>query len=239
MRLLVVILAFGVSAAPAAGQVAAPPPYTLLVWGEATVTAAPDTAAIDIAVTTRGEDARAAASENARETAGVMAALKTLLGGSGTVATANYSVQPEYRYPREGGEPKVAGYVATNVIRANTTMLDSVGRIVDVAVKSGADRIQRVEFTLADEHSVYSDALSRAAGRARKEADVLAAALGLKVSRVLTATEEPNVDVPPPVPFRTAALAAEASPATPVEPQPIEVRARVRLTVEFANPDRF
>jgi hypothetical protein len=212
-----------------------PPPYTVLVWGEATVTAPPDSAEIDIAVNTRGEDARSAASENARQTAALIAALKALLRTTGTIVTAGYSVQPEYRYPREGGKPTIAGYSATNIVRVETSMLDDVGRLVDAAVASGANRIQRLEFALKDEHTVYADALARAARRARVEADTLAGALGLTVLRVLTAAEEPSREVEPPVPFRTAALAADAATPTPVEPRPIDVRARVRLTVEFRS----
>jgi uncharacterized protein YggE len=222
------------SSVSASAQVAAPPPYTLLVWGEATVEAPPDSVSIDIAVETRGDTARQAATDNSTQTTRVINELKKVAGSAATITSAGYSVQPQYRYPREGAEPQVAGYRATNVIRVETATLDSVGLILDSAVTAGANRVQRLEFTLKNEHAVYATALREAAVRARTEADALATALGVKVMRVLTATEEPTIATVPPQPFAAAARAADrAAPPTPIEPGTVDVHARVRLTVEF------
>src|SRR5688572_11923535 len=104
----------------------APPPYTLVVWGDASVSAPPDRARIDIAVTTRADSARQAASTNAAQADRLLAELKKVTGSTATVATAAYSVRPEYRYPKEGAEPQIAGYVATNTVRVETSTLDHV-----------------------------------------------------------------------------------------------------------------
>ena len=219
----------------AAAQLAvAPPPYTLVVWGDATVSAAPDRARIDIRVTTRAESARQAASTNAAQADRLIAALKNVTGITATIATAAYSVRPEYRYPREGAEPQITGYVATNTVRVETAALDHVGRIIDAAVASGTNTVQQVDFVLKDEQQTYANALRQAAERARAEAGALATALGVKVFRILTAAEEPIVD-PAPRPFAVAARAADAALSTPVQPGTIDVRARVRLTVEFTD----
>lgn len=216
----------------ASAQIAvAPPPYTLMVWGEATVASPPDSATIDIDITARRGTAQEASADNARQTAALIEAVKASLGGAGTITTASYSVRPEYRYPREGSSPQVAGYVATNIIRVVTSMLDRTGRLIDAAVASGGT-IRQLEFALKDEHAVYTEALRQAARRARAEADALASALGLTVMRVLTAMEEPERAAPP-TPFNAVALATESAASTPVTPGSIEIRARARLTVEF------
>jgi uncharacterized protein YggE len=208
------------------------PPLSIRVTGEARVTAPPDQAEIDVGVITRGETARRAADQNARETARVLAELNKHLEGAGGIQTVGYSVHPEYRYPREGREPQISGYVATNVVRVTVTNLDRVGDIVDIAVGAGANRIQRIRFMLKDQEAVYHQALGQAADRAEAEANALASALGLRVVRVFSAAEEsapvrPFVDAP-----RTAALAAES---TPVEPGTVDVDARVLLTVEVSG----
>lgn len=209
------------------------PPLSIRVTGEARVTTAPDQAEIDVGVITRGDTARRAADENARATERVLAELKTRLDAAGSIQTVGYAVRPEYRYPREGAEPQISGYMAANVVRVTVSDLDRVGEVVDIAVGAGANRIQRIRFMLKDEAAVYRQALRQAADRAEAEAEALAAALGLEVVRVFSAAEEsaparPFVDAP-----RTAALAAEST--TPVEPGTVDVDARVRLTVEVSG----
>lgn len=93
-----------------------------------------------------------------------------------------------------------------------------------------------MQFTLKDREAVYGQALRQAASRARAEADALAAELGLRVVRVLSADEQQSTPVRPFVgAARTAALAAELP--TPVEPGTIDVDARVRLTVEIRGAE--
>ena len=211
-----------------------PPPYSIRVWGDATVTVPPDRVEIDIAVTARADNAAGAAAQNATASKRVLDALNQLLDASSTLETIAYSVRPEYRYPREGAKPQVAAYIASNVIRVMSPHLDRTGAIVDAAITSGATRIQRIDFTLENTDAAYADAIRQATARARAEADALASALGVKVFRVLTATEEPPA--PMTFPLRDESFAAEAAPAAAVvEPGTIEVRARVRLTVEFRS----
>jgi uncharacterized protein YggE len=232
LLLLVASTTTGVNTASA--QVAGePPPYTLRLWGEATVTVPPDRVEIDIAVTSRADSAAAAASQNAAASARVLTDLKRLLDSPASLKTVAYSVRPEYRYPREGAKPQIAGYVAANVVRVVSPHLERAGTIVDAATTAGATRIQRLDFTLQNREAAYAEALGEAAAHARKEADALASALGVKVFRVLTAIEEPLAPVP--IPLRQASFAAEDAPAAVVEPGTIDVQARVRLTVEFRS----
>ncbi len=205
----ILLIATMVASGAAAQTQDAVPPLSIRVTGEARVTTAPDQAEIDVGVITRGDTARRAAEQNARETARVLAELKKGLGAAGAIQTIGYAVRPEYRYPREGGEPQISDYVATNVVRVTISDLDRVGEVVDVAVGAGANRIQRIRFMLKDEAAVYRQALQQAADQAEAEAEALAAALGVRVVRVFSAAEEsapvrPFADAP-----RTAALVAE------------------------------
>jgi uncharacterized protein YggE len=109
---------------PASAQTGADvPPMSIRVTAEATVTAAPDQAEIDVAVLTRADTAQRAAADNARETTRVLAEMKQQVGTMGTTSTVGYSVHPEYRYPREGGEPQISGYAATNIVRVTLSDL--------------------------------------------------------------------------------------------------------------------
>lgn len=203
---------------------------TLRVSAEATVLAEPDQARLEVGVVTQAGSAEAASAENARRTEAAMTAVRRVLGSMGRVRTVGFSVRPEYRYPKEGGTPTIAGYTASNVIEVVTGNLAYVGRLVDAATASGANTIQRLEFTLENEQPVKIQALREAAVKAKQKAEAAADAIGLRIVRVLTVEEEEA----PPRPVMQRALAA-ARTETPVEPGTVEIRARLSLTVVIGS----
>jgi uncharacterized protein YggE len=106
-----------------------------------------------------------------------------------------------------------------------------VGKIIDTATQSSANRIQSLQFSLKDEQVVYIQALREAVTKARAKAEAIASALGLKTVRVLSVEEGGPLERPR---YAEGMQARAAAPVqTPVEPGTIEVRARVTLTVEI------
>jgi uncharacterized protein YggE len=85
---------------------------------------------------------------------------------------------------------------------------------------------------------VHADALRKAAARARADADVLAAALQLKVVRVLNVEETGARFVPVMRSMSAAPAAAAAEVATPVESGTLDVSASLVLTVEVSPAGR-
>jgi uncharacterized protein YggE len=205
-------------------------PPSIRTTGEAVVTAQPDRARIDVGVTTQASNSQTAASQNAQKLEAALTRLRTLLGAGADIKTISYTLQPDYRYPQGGGEPTIAGYTATNIVRVTVDDLTKVGSVIDTATEAGANRIQQLEFTVRDERPLEAQALREAAARARQKADALAGALGVRVTRVLNVSESGAVAVPP----RVFAYAKAEAASTPIEPGTIEVRASVTLTVEIA-----
>jgi uncharacterized protein YggE len=206
-------------------------PPSIRVSGEATVTVQPDQARIDIGVTTQAQTAQTAAANNAQRLETVLAELRRDLGAGAEIKTVSYSLNPDYRYPKEGGKPTITGYTANNVVRVTLNDLTRIGQAIDAAAQSGADQIRRLQFTLKDEQAAQSQALRAAAIKAKSQAEALAQALGLKIARVLSVVESSGGVQPI---MRDVTLArAEAAASTPVEPGTIEVRAMVTLTVEI------
>jgi len=207
-------------------------PPTVTANGEAVIMVEPDQAQIDIGVVTQARNAPDAAKENAEKLARVMSAVKKLLGKGDEVKTASYSLNPNYRYP-QGGKPEIVGYTATNVLHIQTGGLENVGKLIDAAMQSGANTIQRLLFTLKDEQSAQIQALRLASTKARTKAEEMANALGLKVIKILAVTEGERAVRPFMVPQqRTTQMDAAAAAPTPVEPGTIEVRSTVSLTAE-------
>jgi uncharacterized protein YggE len=206
---------------------------SIRVTGVATATAEPDQAEIDIGVMTQAPTSQRAASENAARLTKVLDAVQRHVGAAGSTKTAGYSIRPDYRYPREGAKPEVVGYTATNTVRTTTSDLTGIGQLIDAALGAGANRVERIQFSLKDDLPVRTQVLREAARRARAEAEALASALDLKIVRVLSVTEESPPIRPMFETFRASAGAADA--ATPVEPGTIEIQASVVLTLEIAG----
>ncbi len=206
---------------------------SVTVHGEAVITAEPDQAELDIGVVTQSRSAPEAARENAGKVARVLAEMKKILGKGDEVKTAGYSLNPNYRYP-QGGKPVITGYTATNTLRIKIGNLASVGNLIDVSMQSGANSINRLAFTLKDEHAVQLEALRLASQKARDKAEEMAAALGLKIVSILAVNEGDRGVRPIVMPLARGAqmeAMAAASP-TPVEAGTIEVRSAVTLTGE-------
>ena len=205
---------------------------TIRVQADATVTASPDQAVIQISVVTQAPKADDAANTNAQKADRIVQALRKVLNTQTGIRTINYSLTPDYRYPKEGGQPKIVGYTASNTVEVTTSDLPKVGDLIDGAVASGANNIQALRFELKDDAAVAAHALAEAAKKARTKADAIAEALHLQVVRVISVEEGGPVVVP--VQERSFAMAkAEAPAPTPVEAGTIEVQATVTLTVEI------
>ena len=211
-----------------AGQDTDKLPPSIRTSGEAIVMVPPDRAQIDIGVTTQANTSQAAAAENAKKLEATIIRLRQLLGPTADIKTISYTLSPNYRYPREGGEPSITGYTATNIVRVTIDDLDQVGKAIDAATQAGANRIQSLRFTLKDERSIQARALREASANARRKADVLAAASNLTVVRILSVVESS----PAVFPVHDVAFARTETASTPIQPGNIEVRATVVMTVE-------
>ena len=219
---------------PSAAQIPAtsPPLSSIRVTGEAHVTARPDRVQIDIGVLTQAQLSHDAAATNARQVEAVLAAVRAAAGGGAQLRTVSYSLNPNYQYHPGGGEPTLNGYTALNVVQVTLDELTRMGDVIDAATHTGANRIQGIQFTLRDPEAVRAQALREAAIHARAEADTLAAALSLRVLRVLTVEESSPRFVPLRARVSAARVAGGAEAATPVEAGTLDVSAEVTLVVE-------
>jgi uncharacterized protein YggE len=125
-----------------------------------------------------------------------------------------------------------------NVVQVTLDDLGKIGTVIDSATLAGANHLQGIQFTLRDQDAVRAEALRQAATRARAEAEVLAAALGLKVVRVLSAEENSPRVVPVRAYMGAPRAAMATATATPVEAGTLDVTADVMLTVEVGPTAR-
>jgi hypothetical protein len=246
MRLLVAVALTAASswalARPAPGLPPAPrsQPGTIQITGQAHVSESPDRVYIGIGVTTQAPRSEAAASQNAARLSAVIAAVKRAAGAGAQLTTTEYSINPNYIYPRDGGIPTVVGYTVSNVVEVRLDDLHKIGRVIDAATQAGSNNVQGIRFTLRDEEAPRNEALREAALKARQDAETLAGALGLRVVGVLSVTEQSPAVMPiyPQGGVRLFAQARAATAPTPVETGTLDVNATVTLTVEVAPAKR-
>jgi uncharacterized protein YggE len=209
---------------------------SIVVSGEAQVTAPPELARMQVSIISQKPEAAEAAQANARIAGAVRSALEGVLGQDAEVATEGYGVTPMYSWNQAEGGQRLLGYRAQNSIRVKTRDLDKVGPALDAALKAGANEVTKLEFDVEDDAKLRAQALARATRRARAKADAIAKALGVKILGVLEVTEAAGPSIRP-MAQRATMMSAESddSPMTPVNPGPISVDARVSLRVSIGG----
>lgn len=178
----------------------------------------PDRATVRISVQTRASSAAAAASANAAKQNSVLSALRSLGLANDQLSTADYSVNPEYRY-EQNKSPQLIGYTVTNTVLAEVRDLKIVGKVLDTALASGANMISSLDFYASNTDSARKEALSTAIQKARSEAEVAARAAGGTLGSLVALTIGAENFPPPPRPMmRMSAASAGQAEATPVNP---------------------
>jgi uncharacterized protein YggE len=198
--------------------------------GEATVSAKPDEARIQIGVITPAKTAEAAAGENANQTNVVLTELRKNMAAGSELRTTNYSIAPQYRYPQSGASPVMDGYVANNTVEVTTRDLASVGKLIDIASRNGANTIHSVEFSIRDDHTIRAQALREATQSARANAEAIASGVGAKLGRILSVESSES----PQRPIMQMQMGA-AMRTTPIEPGSVDMHASVTVSFEIVQ----
>jgi len=240
LRFIRRIVAASLFSLPAAAQQPVATPSVLVPQivtagvGEAKVT--PDRARIQIAVQTRAVTAAAAGTANARKQRSVIDTLRALGLTAEQITTTAYTVQPDMQYDKDGGAPKVVGYVVTNSIRAELSRFDLVGPAIDASLAKGANNIDQLELYSSRAEDARRASLADAVVQARADAQVMARAAGGSLGRLL---EVASAEAPSPIqPLAMAAMRQAKVSSTPIEPGETTVRTSVTARWEFIPPPR-
>ncbi|MGA7415401.1 MAG: SIMPL domain-containing protein [Bryobacteraceae bacterium] len=207
---------------------AAEEPTTLLVHGEATVSVEPDIAELDVGILTQAQTSQAAADQNATKAKQVVAVLQRLVA-PGDIKSVNLSVNPNYRYGKDGGAGVVTGYTASNTIRVAVRDLSQLRKVIEAATQSGASSINRLAFDLKDEKAARARALAEAAGQAQAGAEALASSLKLRIGRLTRVEEVQPVVISPAREVEASALQETFAHQEAISPGTIQIHASLNL----------
>lgn len=177
-----------VFAQPAA--VAVNQPGTVSATATARVYRAPEYLDVFLGVEMEAVTAQEAQAKCAAAMEATLAALKGMNLDKYEPQTGSVTLQPRYteRF-NTPTERKIIGYTATNTVRVRTTDLKATARVIDTALKAGANRVDGISFGIKEYLSAREEALVMAAKAARRKAAVMAGALDTTLGRVLSVTE--------------------------------------------------
>jgi uncharacterized protein YggE len=205
-------------------------PTKVMVTGDSIIQAQPDTAIVTVSVITQGKNALDAQQQNASRSDAVVQAVKGAAGAGAEVKTSGYSLQP-IRVYKEGQPPIITGYEARNSVTVTLSDLTRVGPVIDAAAQAGANDVAGLLFTLRNDRSARDKALAEATREARSKAQVIATALGGRVTRIVEVQEE-GVQRPRPI-YEGQAQMMRTAAATPIEVGTLDISSRVQLVAEI------
>ena len=185
----------------------------IVVTGEGRVDSAPDLATISVGVSTQAATAAEALSANNAKLATVLERLKTSGVEGRDLQTSGLSLGPRIEYNSATNQPKVVNYEASNMLTVRVRELSALGTILDQTVADGANVFNGLEFSLADPQPALDEARKLAVKDARRKAEMMAEAAGVKLGKLMT-LDEGGRDRPVPM-MRMQAVAASAE-AVPV-----------------------
>lgn len=226
----VAVAAFALNARPPVAAAAEDLRSTISVVGDGRVLVQPD-----IAVASFGVEATAKTLTDAQAEASTrMRAVVDTLTGLGIprddIRTNQLSTSPIYD---QKDRSILQGFRATNSVQVKLRQLGQVGAVVDAVTAAGANRVDRLVFTVDTIEEPKNQARALAMQNARAKANQLASLAGVRIVGVKAVQESDASSIPqPPMQAITASepYAASAAPPPPVEPGTQEVRTQVAVT---------
>ena len=222
-------------AAPAAAQQAtitqsiAGTRLDLTATGE--VTRVPDVAIISTGVVTKAATASGAIQDAANRMDRVLAALKRAGVADRDVQTSSVNLNPEYRYV-ENQPPQLTGYTASNTLTVRFRDIRNSGKILDALVGEGANQINGPNLTIDKPEAALDEARTKAVAAGRARAELYARALGMRVVRLLSVSE--NVGFTNPLPMvMMRAERGSAAADTKIDPGEQQVQVTVAMSFEL------
>jgi uncharacterized protein len=197
---------------------------TLAVTASDHVSVEPEVAILHVGFDTQPQDAKAAYAEGARTSNAIIAAIKD-------AGIAESAIRSEQQFlSRDWTKPHKFKLTQQWTVKVPP---ERAAEILDAAVTAGATSSGEIEWTVKDESALETQALDKAAARARQNAETLAKGMGVKLGTlVYTSNELSGGGTIPRV--RAFAMAKTADQAAPLAIEPQKVTRDATVYAVFA-----
>ena len=207
----------------------------LTVHGSSDVRVAPDLATVRLGIVGQAVNAEVAQRDVNVIANRIFDAVRGLGVDDGDIQTARLILTPVYSRQRNGDEiPEIAAYRASNSVSIRMEDIELVGEVIDAGLGAGANQLQGVSFSARDDLPAREQALEEAIVEARRKADAMAGALGVRLDGILS-VDEGGVFVQPMQMEMARVASFQDSASTPVAPGEIAVSASVTIRYRIAQ----
>ncbi|MBO7663576.1 MAG: SIMPL domain-containing protein [Clostridia bacterium] len=161
---------------------------TITVNGSGEIRISADTAVISLGVSARDPDVLTAQQKVNAAIAAIRQALMDQGVKEENINTEYISIYALYDYTND--REQLTAYNASSNLAVTVTDMDSVGALIDLAFASGANTLGSITFDASNTEEAKAEAMKAAVENAKKKAEILAEASGLKITGVRTITED-------------------------------------------------
>lgn len=160
---------------------------TIMVSGSGKVSAKPDVAVGEFAISVERDTAQNAQDEASRKSKSVVEYLKKAGIEEKDIRTSGYNIYPQYDYAN--GRSTIRGYQVTQSLTVKVRDLDKANDILDGVVGAGVNQVNSVQFTIDDADKLKAEAREKAIADAKEKARELRGQLGVRLGRIVSFSE--------------------------------------------------
>jgi len=194
-----------------------------------------DVATIHIGFTAYGPDSDSAYATGSRSSNAIVKALTTAGVPNDSIESENQNVSPVQDYQTDKLTPAEKVQRKFQVTQSWTvrTNANDAAKVLDLAVKAGANQSGQIDWSLKDENAPESEAASKALQRARTVAAEMAKGLNTNLGALLYASNETQAEPPRPL-MRAMAAAPMAQKVEPLAINPRQIEKTATVYAVFA-----
>ncbi len=219
------LLAATLALAPVTAALADDDKGRISITGTASIDATPDLATVNAGVESTAPTARDALTANSRKMNAVFDAIKALGIEDRDVGTSNFNISQHWRHGPDGSKPD--GYRVSNQVSLRLRDVSRVGEVLDALTTAGVNQAGNIRFEVENADTLLDDARAEAVAKARKRAELYAAAAGVSLGKVMSISEGGFRPGPQP---QYAAMEARMASAPPIAPGEQKLSVSVTLT---------
>lgn len=205
----------------------------LTVSGEGKVSVVPDTAIVDLGITSNQPSVESAQNQANTVINQITTKVKELGIDAKDIKTSNYSVFPQYDYRESGSPNRIIGYQINVGLTIRVREIDKVNQVIDQATQAGANTVGGIQLTVDEkrEKELLQQAREEAIQEAKEKAESLAKAAGINLGRIVNVVES-SADQPLPMMAKAEGIGMGGGADTQIQPGSTDITSAVTLFYE-------
>lgn len=215
--------------------------HSIMVNGVAEKSLEPDLISLNVEVWSQAATAKKAQQMAAGEYQKVKKTFDSFKIKKEDISTQDYNLNPEYVYDQKTRQNKMTGFRVSQTLAVTLRKTDEAGAFLDALSstaggESSGVNLNNIQWDSSQRASAEMAGLAEAVRDARKKADEMAKAAGVRVKAVLHLAHNTSV-FNPPAPrhgvFKKSIMAMDAAPATELSAGQIKMHVDVQAEYEI------